>query len=212
MYIPSSFRMDDRAELLAFMRAHPFATLVSWLPDGPIATHLPVVIEEHGEALVITGHVARQNPHAAAFDGRSPSLVIFTGPHAYVPAALYEHAENVPTWNYIAVHATGAPHAISMERDRARMDGAMHDMVDTFDPAYHAQYAALSERFREGMLKGITLFALPVTHIEGKAKLSQNRNPHDQASVAAHLLEHEDPAARATGEAMRSRQESAHDL
>jgi transcriptional regulator len=209
MYTPASFRMTERAELLAFMRAHSFATLVSWLPTGPIATHLPVVIEERESGIAITGHVARQNPHAAAFDGLATSLVIFTGPHAYVPAALYESAENVPTWNYIAVHATGVARTIAMHAERAAMDQAMHDMVETYDPAYHAQYAGLSDRFREGMLSGIVVFSLAVSTLEGKAKLSQNRNPHDQAAVTAHLLAHADPAARATGEAMRARQSNA---
>jgi transcriptional regulator len=205
MYTPNAFRMDDRAELLAFMRAHSFATLVSGHGANLIATHLPVVVDEDGGTITISGHVARQNPHADAFDGQTPSLVIFTGPHGYVPATVYESTESVPTWNYIAVHATGAARVVSLTGQRPEVDDAMHTMVSTYDPAYHAQYAALSDHFREGMLRGIVVFSLTVTQLEGKAKLSQNRNPHDLASVEAHLLAQTDPAARATGESMRSR-------
>jgi transcriptional regulator len=208
MYIPNAFRMEDRAELLAFMRAHAFVTMVSWTTDGPIATHLPVVIEERGDGLVLSGHVARQNPHAAAFDSSTPSLVIFTGPHGYVPAALYENTESVPTWNYIAVHATGLLRSVALAEHRPQVDRAMHDMIETFDPAYHTQHAALSDHFREGMLKGITVFSMVVQTLEGKAKLSQNRNPHDRAAVEAHLSGHPDAAARATGHAMRARREA----
>jgi transcriptional regulator len=205
MYIPSSFRMEEREALLAFMRAHAFATLVSWGPDGPLASHVPVVIEERGEAIVLTGHLARHNPHAALLDGVAPSLAVFIGPHGYVPAALYAEAESVPTWNYIAVHATGPARAVALDAERPRVDALMHDMIDVVDRSYHAQYAALSPPFREGMLKGIVPFELHVARLEGKAKLSQNRNPHDQAAVEAHLLASDDPAARATGAAMRAR-------
>ncbi len=205
MYTPKAFLMEGRAELLAFMRAHSFATLVSGRPGALIATHLPVVVEDDGDTITISGHVARQNPHVEFFDGHTPSLVIFTGPHGYVPAALYETSDSVPTWNYIAVHATGAARAVSLTEQRPAVDDAMHTMVSTYDPAYHTQYAALSDHFREGMLRGIVVFSLTVTQFEGKAKLSQNKNPHDQAAVEAHLLAHSDPAARATGESMRER-------
>jgi transcriptional regulator len=207
MYTPNAFRMDDRAELLAFMRAHSFATLVSSPGGALIATHLPVVIDDDGETITLSGHLARQNPHVEAFDGETPSLVIFTGPHGYVPAALYESSESVPTWNYIAVHATGVARSVSLAEQRPAVDDAMHSMVSTYDPAYHRQYAELSDHFREGMLRGIVVFSLTVTQLEGKAKLSQNRNPHDQAAVEAHLLAHPDPAAQATGASMRDRRE-----
>jgi transcriptional regulator len=201
--------MDDRAELLAFMRAHSFATLVSWTPAGPIATHLPVVIEERGDHIGISGHVARQNPHTAAFDQPGHSLLIFTGPHAYVPASLYENPESVPTWNYLAVHATGTLNSVPLTERRPDVDHAMHSMIDAFDPAYHAQHAALSDHYREGMLKGIVVFSMTVDRLEGKAKLSQNRNPHDRLAVESHLHSLDDTAARATAEAMRTRRESA---
>lgn len=205
MYIPSSFRLEERAELLAFMRAHAFATLVSWSPDGPIATHVPLVLEERAEGLVITGHLAKQNPQSALFDGVTPHLVIFTGPHAYVPASLYENAQSVPTWNYIAVHASGPAHPLTVDTGRPRVDEMIHDMINTFDPAYHAQYTHLTEKYRDGMLQGIVAFELAVMRLEGKAKLSQNRNLHDQAAVESHLLASDDPAAQATGAAMRAR-------
>ena len=205
MYTPTPFRLDDRAELLAFIRAHTFATLVSPSPAGPIASHVPLMLEDRGDTLVITGHLAKQNPQAATFDGVTPHLAIFTGPHAYVPAALYENAQSVPTWNYIAVHATGPVVPVTIDTGRPRVDAMMHDMIDTIDPGYHAQYTHLTDRYRDGMLQGIVAFEMPVTRLEGKAKLSQNRDPHDQAAVEAHLLASDDPAAQATGAAMRAR-------
>jgi transcriptional regulator len=196
--------MDERDALLAFMRAHSFATLVSCSADGPIATHVPFVLAFRGDDIVLTGHLARQNPQVTTFDGVANHLVIFTGPHAYVPAALYDNAQSVPTWNYIAVHATGPITAVTSSEHRPKMDAMMHDMIDAIDPSYHAQYQSLTDRYRDGMLQGIVAFELVVARLEGKAKLSQNRNPHDQAAVEAHLRASDDPAARATADAMRS--------
>jgi transcriptional regulator len=204
MYTPASFRMEERAELLAFMRAHAFATLVSSTADGPIATHVPLVLDIRGDDLVLTGHLARQNAQAESFDGSAIHLAIFTGPHAYIPASVYENVQSVPTWNYIAVHASGPITPLTSADDRPQMDTLMHDMIDTFDKSYHAQYANLTDRYRDGMLAGIVAFELAVTRLEGKAKLSQNRNPHDQDAVEAHMLASADPAARAAGEAMRA--------
>ena len=120
MYIPR-LNAEDRSEVLvAFMRAHPFATLVSVGPSGEIcATHLPVVVDPtRGVHGVIEGHVARANPHhklvRAAADltaASRESLVVFTGPEAYVTPTWYPskavHGRVVPTWNYAAVHVYG---------------------------------------------------------------------------------------------------------
>ena len=110
MYIPEFNRQEDRAATLAFMRANPFAILVSNVDGVPFATHLPLLVDEIGER----DHCAR-----AHGEGESPlevnecqgeeSLVIFHGPHAYISPSLYEIHESVPTWNYAAVHVYGEP-------------------------------------------------------------------------------------------------------
>ncbi len=84
MYIPEHFRIEDRATALAFMRANPFAILVSNTDDGPFATHVPVVIRESGDQLTIRGHVAKANPHWRYLQNNPACLMIFHGPHAYI--------------------------------------------------------------------------------------------------------------------------------
>src|SRR5690348_15638664 len=106
MYIPRAFRQEDLQELLAFMRANSFITLVSVLDGAPFASHVPVVVQREADAITLHGHLAKANPHWKAF-GQGESLAIFTGPHAYISPAHYEQHESVPTWNYIAVHAAG---------------------------------------------------------------------------------------------------------
>lgn len=202
MYIPRAYRQEDVGELVAFMRAHSFITLVSILDGAPFASHVPVVVQHEGEAVTIHGHLARANPHWQAF-GASASLAIFTGPHAYVSPSHYEQHESVPTWNYIAVHAAGPVQSLHAADGRANLEREISALIQTYDGAYQQQWDSLPERYREGMLKGVVGFILTVTRLEGKAKLSQNRSEVDQQRVAEALLGSDDPAAHSVGVAMQ---------
>lgn len=207
MYIPTSFREGNRETLLAFMRANSFAIVVSQIEGVPFATHIPVGIEERGDSIVLTGHVAKANPHTAAFESESetPSLVIFAGPHAYVSPSAYEVRESVPTWNYIAVHAVGVARAIRFADAPETISAMIEGMIEQFDSGYMAQWQSLSDKFRHGMMNGIVGFEMTVATLEGKYKLSQNRSKNDQASVMAMLSASDDASAQAVGEVMRSR-------
>lgn len=208
MYIPRAFRQDDVDELVAFMRAHSFITLVSVLEGAPFASHVPVMVRRDGDAVTVHGHLARANPHWRAF-GAGESLAVFTGPHAYVSPSNYEQRESVPTWNYIAVHASGPVAALHAADDPVALEHEMRAIIQAYEGAYEQQWDSLSERYREGMLQGVVGFTMTVTRLEGKAKLSQNRSALDQHHVAATLLASDDPAARAVGVAMQSRAEVA---
>lgn len=226
MYIPTAFRENDRDTLLSFMRAHSFVALVSIIDGVPFASHIPVTVETRGETVVLTGHVAKANAHARAFDdgdhepkhddahathgvdvqaSLARSLAIFTGPHAYVSPTVYEQAESVPTWNYIAVHATGVPRAIRVDHSPEAMRAMLDRMIAQYDPSYGVQWDALSSRYRDGMMRGVVAFEMPVERIEGKYKLSQNRSTHDQAAVAAALEARDDATAQDVARAMRAR-------
>lgn len=201
MYNPRAFREENLEELLAFMRAHSFITLVSILDGAPVAAHVPVAIRHEAGQVSIHGHLARANPQWQAF-GAGESLAIFTGPHAYVSPSLYEQRESVPTWNYIAVHATGPVQALHADDDPAALEQEIRALIQTYERAYEQQWDSLPERYRAGMLQGVVGFTLTATRLEGKAKLSQNRSEADQGRVAAALLTSADPAAHAVGVAM----------
>ena len=203
MYIPKAFQNHDSAELIAFMRANSFATLVSILDGAPFASHIPLIMEVDGESLKLTGHLAKANPHAQAF-GNGETLAIFTGPHAYISPALYEKQESVPTWNYIAVHAYGSPVIRLLDDSPQAMEVMLSTMINTYDAGYHAQWEGLSPRYREGMMQGIVAFEMIVTRLEGKYKLSQNRSHADQMAVAHALSHSSDPAVCEIGAAMQT--------
>jgi transcriptional regulator len=203
MYVPNAYRVDDFETLLAFMRAHSFATLVSVVDGAPYASHIPLVIGQAADGtMVLTGHVAKPNPHWRALE-QGESLVIFGGPHAYVSPSLYETRASVPTWNYIAVHAYGVAHLCTPGEASPAVRRMLEEMIETYDPGYLAQFGELEERFRDGMMQGIVAFELRVTRLEGKAKLSQNRSRADQETVAHALAASADATVAAVGAAMQ---------
>jgi transcriptional regulator len=204
VYIPNQYRMEDRGELVAFMRANPFALVVSGTGGAPLATHLPLTIAEEGERVLIRGHFARANPQWRALDD-GQTLVVFSGPHTYVSPAHYDRRESVPTWNYLAVHARGQARTVSCETDRGQLESLLEELIGANEPAYLEQWRDLGERYREGMLRGIVGFELAVESLEGKAKLSQNKSLDEQRRIARALADGERPEERALGEEMARR-------
>ena len=182
------------------MRANPFAILVSAAGDGPFATHVPVVIRESAGNLTIRGHVAKANPHWRYLEAESTSLMIFHGPHAYISPSNYDTLENVPTWNYGAVHIYGTAKTFA---EPEHLLTILNDLIPTFDTAYEQQWASLSEAYRQRMLHHIVGFEIAVTKLEAKFKLSQNRTPEEQANVIRSLEKAEDAAASGVSRLMR---------
>lgn len=199
MYIPEYFRVEDRKTAVGFMRANPFAILVSTTADGPFATHVPVVIREEGDQMLIRGHVAKANPHWKYLQESPTTLMIFHGPHAYISPTNYSTREVVPTWNYGAVHVYGESRTYSETPNLLAM---LHDLIPTFEAAYEAQWDSLSEAYRTRMLGHIVGFELAVTKIEAKFKLSQNRARDEQQRIIDSLGTASDTAVSGTAKLM----------
>ena len=181
------------------MRANPFAILVSSADRGPFATHVPVVIREYGERLVIRGHVAKANPHWKFLEDNSTCLIIFHGPHAYISPSNYETREAVPTWNYGAVHAYGSAETFA-EPDR--LLSVLRDLIPTFEAAYEQQWESLSATYQQRMLGHIVGFEVSITSIEAKFKLSQNRTTKEQQHIIDSLGASSESAVSGTARLM----------
>lgn len=149
MYIPNTNRVDDQAQLLAFMQIHSFATLVSLVNGQLFASHLPFVVVAQADQILIRGHLAKANPHWQELATQREVLVIFQGPHAYISPTHYEKWESVPTWNYIAVHAYGSARLI---QDEAGQLATLAQLIAATEPAYQRQWDSLPDKFRNGML------------------------------------------------------------
>jgi transcriptional regulator len=200
VYIPEHFRLRHDGEAIQFMRANPFAILISQTEDGPFATHLPLHAEEKEEKTFLRGHVAKANPHWKYLERQPQCLTIFHGPHSYISPGNYTAYESVPTWNYAAVHVYGTARLFSAEQDVHAMLG---ELMETFEPEYRAQWEELSPKYRENMLRQIVGFEIAVTKIEGKFKLSQNRTREDQANVISSLEKAEDSAVSGVARMMK---------
>jgi transcriptional regulator len=111
-------------------------------------------------------------------------MTIFHGPHAYVSTSNYVARENVPTWNYGAVHVYGNARIFASPEE---LQGVLHQLIGTFEAVYADQWAGLSESYRERMLSHIVGFEVAVTKIEAKFKLSQNRTKEEQSNVIESL-------------------------
>ena len=186
MYTPKFNKVGDRSLLIEAMRAYSFAILFGPLnesnPSTPQAgTHLPLVVRDEGPNGVLEGHFAKANPHWHALAGRE-TLVVFPGPHSYVSPTLYAEPLSVPTWNYIAIHAYGTLEPIE---DQAEKESLLARLIEANEPAYAEHWRGLPEGFRRTMLVGIVGFRIPISRIEGKFKLSQNRPEADRRNVHA---------------------------
>jgi len=199
VYIPEHFRVRNHAHAVAFMRANPFVILVSNMSDGPFATHLPVVIREEGDQLILRGHVAKANPHWRYLEEQPRCLTIFAGPHAYISPRNYSTSENVPTWNYGAVHAYGDAKVFLAPEDVLSI---LHELIPLFEPEYAGRWASLAQPYRDRMLGHIVGFEIAVTRLEAKFKLSQNRTKEEQQNVIDSLSASDDTTISGTARLM----------
>lgn len=180
MYVPGRYRPENEAELLAFVRANPFATLVSHDGAALAASHVPLDLVDDRR---LVGHFAKGNPQWRSILPEREVLAVFLGPHAYVSPTWYGHA-NVPTWNYVAVHVTGRPRLI---HDKDELRALVDHQVRLREAPERYAVDTLPPKLLARELKGIVGLEIDVTRVEGAFKLSQNRNPADHENVVRQL-------------------------
>lgn len=192
MYIPEPFALSDPARIAAVLRDYDFALLISAVEGRPpVATHLPFLYDSaagpHG---TLIAHMARANPHWRDFAPLAAAggqvLAAFQGPHAYISPTAYAPGPAVPTWNYVAVHAYGTPRLLEAQ---AEVERGLARLVAAHEAGAPAPWsmAGQDEAFLARMMRGIVMFEIPLTRIEAKAKLSQNKRPADRRGVVAAL-------------------------
>lgn len=199
MYTPPAFRDEDSASLLATIRAARLATFITATAEGPLATPLPLLIDEsEGEHGVLYGHLARANPQWRA-PAIGNGLAIFAGPDAYVTPSWYalkqETGKVVPTWNYVTVHASGP---VEFFDDATRLLDVVTRLTNLYEGERAAPWAVSDAppEFIQAQLRCIIGLRMPIATLEGKRKLSQNRSQADRAGVATGLAESERPTDR----------------
>jgi transcriptional regulator len=182
MYIPKPFRIENHAELHAFIRENSFATLITMEENGaPFATHLPFLVDAGaGETGMLRAHMARANPQWQHFQAGREALVVFQGPHAYISPSWYEAQPAVPTWNYAAVHAYGTPRLL----DASGLKSLLYATVALYEGVGAESWQfEMGPEYVEQMMRGIVGFEIPIARLEGKLKMSQNRSETDRRQV-----------------------------
>ncbi len=186
MYNIPYFKVNNHAEVLLFMKAHPFVVLCGiGLDAKPIATHLPVIIVEKEGKVFLQAHSMRKQEHTVAFESNQHVLAIFHGAHSYVSASLYEPNNTASTWNYSAVHASGILRLL----DEDGLYSLLKTLTNHFEGSPHtaASFKNLSEDYIRNHMKAIVAFEIEVTNLQHVFKLSQNKTEYEQATITQHL-------------------------
>lgn len=209
MYLPRSFEETDRDTMLRFIRSHPLATLVTMSADGFCADHVPLLVAESPhDKTVLRGHVARANPVWKNIGECADVLAVFHDPGGYITPSWYatkaETGKAVPTWNYVAVHATGKARAI---HDHDWLHALLGELTAHHEATRSAPWS-LSDApkdYVDAQIRAIVGIEVRTLDLKGKWKMSQNRLPRDIDGVVEGLRCEASEAARQMAEEVERR-------
>lgn len=180
MYIPDYSKTTDLKLISSFIKDYSFGTLITNANNEISANHYPFLIE-HADEITLWAHLAKGNPQWKTFKQASDCLLIFSGPHAYISPVYYENKLNVPTWNYTAVHLNCEAEVVTDSAEQKRL---MKSLVENFETQNQTDWKyELPEDFHQQLLNAIVWLKFKVKKIDGKFKLSQNRDKNDYQKV-----------------------------
>lgn len=185
MYIPHHYKNENIEEVKKFLQENSFGILVNQLDGKPWATHIPLELDTdvNGKAILVS-HIAKANPQWKEFKKQPEVLCIFNGPHSYISSSWYKE-EEVPTWDYIAVHVYGK---LTILDEDAVMQ-SLHKLVNKYEKS-SKKPISLDDMSPKTLkqVKGVVGFKIEITDIQAAYKLSQTR-PEDHATIIAELKE-----------------------
>ncbi len=185
MYIPKQFSSDDISNAKEFINSNGFGILVNNVGNRPYAAHIPLILGtgENGKDVLI-GHVSRANKQWTNFDNNDV-LAIFSGAHAYVSSSWYDH-ENVPTWNYQAIHVYGKIRIIEGDYLRNQLD----KLINKYETGLSNPISMdkMTQNFLDKEIKGIVGFEIEITEYQIANKMSQNRDSNNQNKIIEGLI------------------------
>ena len=198
MFTPTHYQNDDINKIKDFLRSNSFGILINQVDGKPWATHIPLELDLDSSGNdILVGHIAKANPQWKYFQEDAQMLCIFNGPHSYVSSSWYTE-EEVPTWNYIAVHVYGT---LQIQTEAALLE-SLHKLVDKYEadskePVSSRDMSAKTMR----QIKGVVGFEIKVEDIQATYKLSQGRE-HDHPKIISEL-EERDAGSKAVADAMK---------
>jgi transcriptional regulator len=184
MYIPDIYKNENQEDIKNFLHQNGFAILVNQTQNKLWATHIPLVLDinEAGNDILV-GHVSKENPQGESLNDNCEVLAIFSGAHSYISSSWYDH-ENVPTWNYIAVHVYGKVTILNLEE----ATNSLKKLVDKYE-VKSENPVRIEDLSKQTMMqaRGIIAFEIEITAIEAVKKMSQNRDAKNYKNIISEL-------------------------
>ncbi len=209
MYIPKDNQNENQEEIRAFIEENGFGILVSIVEKKHWATHIPLKLFTRPDGVeVLEGHIAKANPQWQELIDGQEVLVIFNGPHAYISSSWYDHI-NVPTWNYLAVHAYGKYRKVEGDA----LIAALSRLTDKYEAASvkPVSVADYSSEFMKSHLRALVGFEIEITDIQAKYKLSQNRDDKNHSAIVEELEKRGDAQSAGVAEKMKNSRAAKYD-
>ena len=201
MYDLKHFKANNPAAVIAFMHQNPFILLCGVNENHqPVATHIPVLIEERNAKIFLLAHIMRKQLHTIAFEKNANVLAIFSAAHTYVSATNYEQQNTASTWNYQAVHASGTIHFLQEDE----LYNVLVKLTEKFEgnPNSVAFVQNMDEQYVKDLMKAIVAFEVELTNIEHVFKLSQNKDKATRERIINTLEQTNNAGANEMAEAM----------
>jgi transcriptional regulator len=205
MYNLPYFKENDAQAVLDFIHQHPFAFIAGCDENHkPVATQIPVFIEERNGKLFMTGHMMKNTDHHKAFEKNPAALCVFSGAHTYVSASWYENPHQASTWNYMSVHVKGQLRFLDEEGliDVLKKTSLHFENGNTYSPT---SFTNLPDEYTSRLMKAIVAFEIEVESIDNVFKLSQNRDKESYHHIIEKLAE-QDADAKTVAEEMKKRE------
>ncbi|AFD05736.1 FMN-binding negative transcriptional regulator [Solitalea canadensis] len=203
MHTPKNYRNENIDEIHDFIKHNSFGILINQVDGKPWATHIPLVLDKNEEgSSVLVGHISRANPQWKEFQNNEQVMVIFSGPHTYISPSWYDH-ENVPTWNYLAVHVYGTIKIMEGES----LYNALAKLVDKYEVHSERPVSVhtMSQEMVRKEMKGVVGFEISMDEVQATYKLSQNRDKHNHTLIIEELEKKGEANATEIANEMRKR-------
>jgi transcriptional regulator len=186
MYKLSYFTETEQQLVINFIKENSFAIITGFGKEYPVATQIPLEVEEKGGKLFLSGHIMKKTDHHIAFEANENVLVVFTGPHCYVSASWYANPQTASTWNYMTVHAKGKIKFTDEEGTYEAIKAVTNKYEGT---ETIAAFNNMPKEYTMQHIKAIVGFTIEVENIENVFKLSQNKTEDEKINIIAKLRE-----------------------